>query len=84
MKVAKSYRISKKGYRVTLFYDDGSEASIEFENFRKAFGNYYKAVLEYMMYITVASRNEDIAKEIRAKLTELLLPRREGDEEGHG
>jgi len=73
MKIAKSYKISRKGYRVTLRYDDGSEASIEFENFLKAFGNYRKAVLEYMMYITVASRNEGIAKEIRAKLAELLL-----------
>ena len=84
MKVAVGYRISRKGYAVTLYYDDGSKGTVWFENFLKAFGNYYKAVLEYLMYITVASRNEDIAKEIRTKLTELLLPRREGDEEGHG
>jgi len=84
MKMAKAYRISKKGYAVTLYYDDGSKGTVWFENFLKAFGNYYKAVLEYLMYITVASRNEDVARQIRAKLTELLLPRREDDEEGHG
>jgi len=74
MKVAVGYRISRKGWRVTLLYNDGSEASIEFENFLRAFHNYRKAVLEYLMYVTVCTRNEDIAKEIRAKLTELLLP----------
>ena len=73
MKMAKAYRISRKGYAVTLYYDDGSKGTIWFENFLKAFGNYRKAFLEYLMYITVCSRNEDIAKEIRAKLTELLL-----------
>jgi len=73
MKVAKAYRVSKRGYRVTLFYDDGSEASIDFYNFLKVFGNYRKAFLEYLLYVTVASRNEEIAREIRTKLTELLL-----------
>jgi len=29
--------------------------------------------LEYLLYVTVASRNEEIAREIRTKLTELLL-----------
>ena len=84
MKIATRYRISRRGHRVTLYYDDGSSASIDFDNFLRVFGNYRKAFLEYLMYITVCSRNEDIAKEIRAKLTELLLPRREGDEESHG
>ena len=73
MKMATRYKISKEGYAVTLFYDDGSKGTIWFDNFLRAFGNYRKAFLEYLMYITVASRNEEIARQIRTKLTELLL-----------
>ena len=39
MKIATKYRISRKGYAVTLYYDDGSKGTVWFENFLKAFGN---------------------------------------------
>ena len=77
MKMATGYRISKRGWRVTLRYDDGSEASVDFENFKRAFGDHRRAVLEYMMYVTVMSRNEDVARRIRRELSDLLLPRPE-------
>jgi hypothetical protein len=72
MRKALKYKLSARGRVCTIYFEDGSTAKVDFENFLKTFNNYTKAVYEYCTYVWVLANNAEIGdaavKEIKEKL----------------
>jgi hypothetical protein len=72
MRKAVKYELSARGRVCTIYFEDGSTAKVEFENFLKTFNNYKRAVIEYCTYVWVLANNSQVgdaaAKEIKEKL----------------
>lgn len=81
MKRVNEIKVSKKGWSTTVFFEDGTKDVISFENFLKTFGDWRKAVLEYMTYIyVVGGTNHSVAeKAINEVKHKLLSCQNEGE-----
>jgi len=78
LKEVNEVRVSRKGWRTTVVFSDGSKDVIPFDSFLRCFGDYRRSVYEYMTYVFVSLSSRDrsdlaheAVKEIKAK----LLPR---------
>ena len=73
MKKAVKYKVSKTGKAITLFFDDNTTDTLNFDQFLKVHKNYTKAVYEYLTYLFVLCNNYNLFNEIKQEIKQKLL-----------
>jgi hypothetical protein len=65
--------ISRKGWYVTILFEDGSRTTISFKEFLKTFKDYSRAVNEYASFVWASMGGDERAYWVARELERRLL-----------